>query len=128
RRAAREERSPRTEEVLSPEQVRALQTAPESVRVEEDLLRYIVAISRTTRDQRTCAVGVSPRGTQRLFEAVRARAVLSGREFVTPDDVKRIAPAVLAHRLVLTPDAAVEDVEKRSVIEGVLDAVAVPTV
>lgn len=128
RRAAREERSPRTEEVLSVERVRALQRVPESVRVEEDLLSYLVAISRATRNQPTCSVGVSPRGTQRLFEAVRARAVLAGREFVTPDDVKRIAPSVLAHRLVLTPDAAVEEVEKRSVVEGVLDEVAVPTV
>jgi MoxR-like ATPase len=128
RRAARDERSPHTEQVLSAEQVRALQTVPESVRVEEDLLSYLVAIARVTRSQSTCSVGVSPRGTQRLFEASRARAVLSGREFVTPDDVKRIAPSVLAHRLVLTPDAAVEEVEKRSVIEGVLDEVAVPTV
>ena len=128
RRAAREQRSPRTERVLSAERVRALQTVPESVRVEEDLLSYSVAISRATRTQPTCSVGVSPRGTQRLFEASRARAVLSGRAFVTPDDVKRIAPSVLAHRLVLTPDAAVEEVEKRSVVESVLDEVTVPTV
>lgn len=128
RRAAREERSPRTEEILSAELVRALQRVPETVRVEEDLLSYLVTIARATREQSTCSVGVSPRGTQRLFEAVRARAVLSGREFVTPDDVKSIAEAVLAHRLVLTPDAAVEEVEKRSVIEEVLDGVPVPTV
>jgi len=128
RRAAREERSPRTEEILSAERVRALQRVPETVRVEEDLLSYLVTIARATREQSTCSVGVSPRGTQRLFEAARARAVLSGREFVTPDDVKSIAEAVLAHRLVLTPDAAVEEVEKRSVIEEVLDGVPVPTV
>ena|SRR5699024_6567461 len=128
RRAAREERSPRTEEILSAERVRALQRVPETVRVEEDLLSYLATIARATREQSTCSVGVSPRGTQRLFEAARARAVLSGREFVTPDDVKSIAEAVLAHRLVLTPDAAVEEVEKRSVIEEVLDGVPVPTV
>ena len=116
------------DEVLSTERVRALQGVPESVRVDEDLLAYLVAVTRATRERSPCAVGVSPRGTQRLFEAARARAVLSGRSFVTPEDVKRIAPAVLAHRLVLTPDAAVEDVEKRSVIESVLDEVAVPTV
>ena len=128
RRAAREARSPATEEVLSAERVRALQTVPETVRVDEDLLAYLVAIARATRQRSTCSVGVSPRGTQRLFEAVRARAVLSGREFVTPDDVKAIAPAVCAHRLVLTPDAAVENVEKRSVVADVLDSVPVPTV
>jgi MoxR-like ATPase len=128
RRAAREERSPAVEEVLSAERVRALQTVPETVRVDEDLLAYLVAIARATRQRSTCSVGVSPRGTQRLFEAVRARAVLSGRDFVTPDDVKAIAPAVCAHRLVLTPDAAVENVEKRSVVADVLDSVPVPTV
>ncbi|EMA39903.1 AAA family ATPase [Halococcus hamelinensis] len=128
RRAAREERSPAVEEVLSAERVRALQTVPETVRVDEDLLAYLVAIARATRQRSTCSVGVSPRGTQRLFEAVRARAVLSGRDFVTPDDVKAIVPAVCAHRLVLTPDAAVENVEKRSVVADVLDSVPVPTV
>jgi MoxR-like ATPase len=128
RRAERDERSPHTEEVLSVERVRALQGVPESVRADEDLLSYLVAIARATRERSACSVGVSPRGTQRLFEAARARAVLSGRTFVTPEDVKRIAPAVLAHRLVLTPDAAVEDVQKRSVVERVLEEVAVPTV
>ncbi len=128
RRAERDERSPRTERVLSADRVRALQEVPESVRVDEDLRPYLVAIARATRERSACSVGVSPRGTQQLFEAARARAVLSGRSFVTPEDVKRIAPAVLAHRLVLTPDAAVEDVQKRSVIDDVLDEVAVPTV
>jgi MoxR-like ATPase len=128
RRAERDERSPSTEEVLSVERMRTVQEVPESVRVDGDLLSYLVAIARATRERSACAVGVSPRGTQRLFEAARARAVLSGRGFVTPEDIKRIAPAVLAHRLVLTPDAAVEAVEKRSIIERVLDDVAVPTV
>ncbi|EMA39451.1 ATPase [Halococcus morrhuae DSM 1307] len=128
RRAERDERSPRTERVLSTDRVRALQEVPESVRVDEDLLTYAVAIARATRQRPACSVGVSPRGTQRLFEAARARAVLSGRAFVTPEDVKGIAPAVLAHRLVLTPDAAVEDVEKRAIVESVLDELPVPTI
>jgi MoxR-like ATPase len=128
RRADRDERSPRTESVLSAERVRALQTVPESVRVEADLLSYLAAIARATRERSSCAVGVSPRGTQRLFEAARARAVLSGRSFVTPEDVKRIAPAVLAHRLVLTPDAAVEGIEKQLIVDEVLDEIPVPTV
>jgi MoxR-like ATPase len=108
--------------------VRTLQDVPESVRVEADLLGYLVALSRATRERSECDVGVSPRGTQRLFEAARVRAVLSGREYVAPEDVKRVARPVLAHRLVLTPDAAVEGVDKRSVIDDVLDDVPVPTV
>ncbi|MFC6755192.1 ATPase, partial [Halorubrum tibetense] len=58
----------------------------------------------------------------------RAAAALDGRPFVTPDDVKRVAEPTLAHRLVLTPDATVDDVDKRDVIANVLDRVAVPTV
>jgi MoxR-like ATPase len=85
-------------------------------------------VARATRTDRRVEVGVSPRGTQRLFEAARAHAVLVGREYVTPDDVKRMALPVLAHRLVLTPDAKVEDVDKRDVVEAVLDEVPVPTV
>jgi len=83
---------------------------------------------RATREDRRVDVGVSPRGTQRLFETARAAAVVAGREFVTPDDVKRVAEPALAHRLVLTPDAAVNDVDERDVIADVLDRVAVPTV
>jgi MoxR-like ATPase len=128
RRADRSARSPTVESVLDPETVRAVREVPESVHVDEDLLAYLVAVCRRTRTDRRADAGVSPRGTQRLFEASRAAAVVAGRDFVTPDDVKRVAQSVLAHRLVLTPDARVKDVEKADVIADVLDAVAVPTV
>jgi len=128
RRAAREARDPTVEPVFTPEEVRALRRVPETVRVEEDLMRYVAAVARATRRDTRVEVGVSPRGTQRLFEAARARAVIVGREFVTPDDVKFVAPPVLAHRLVLTADAKVRDVAKRDVVEEVLGEVAVPTV
>ncbi|WP_255197378.1 AAA family ATPase [Halorarius litoreus] len=126
-RAGRAERSPSVERVLDPERVRAIRAAPEEIRVDEDLLYYMAQLSRRTRADRRVAVGVSPRGTQRLFEASRARAVVLGREYVTPDDVKHVAVPVLAHRLVLTPDAKVEDVAKARVIRETLDEVPVPT-
>ena len=128
RRAGREARSPSVSSVLSPEAVRALRRTPEAVRVEDDLLPYAARIARATRRDRRVDAGVSQRGTQRLFEAARARAVLAGREFVTPDDVKRVARPVLAHRLVLTPDAQVNDVDAADVVADALDAVDVPTV
>jgi MoxR-like ATPase len=74
------------------------------------------------------AAGVSPRGTQRLLETSRATAALWGRDYVTPEDVQRVARPVLAHRLVLTPDARVGNVEKRAVVGDLLDEVEVPTV
>jgi len=128
RRAGRDSRSPTVEPVLDDERVRVVKQAPEDVGVEGDLLQYMVSVARATREDRRVEVGVSPRGTQRLFEAARARAAVKGREYVVPEDVKRLAPNVLAHRLVLTPDAAVENVAKREIVDGVLDEVAVPTV
>ena len=128
RRAGRTDRSPSVERVLDAGAVTDLRTVPESVRVDDDLLAYMASLARATREDRRVAVGVSPRGTQRLFEAARAAATLAGRPFVTPDDVKRVARPTLAHRLVLTPDATVNDVDKTDVVTDVLDRVAVPTV
>jgi len=127
RRRARDTQSPEAERVLTDEAVAELRRVPESVRVEDELLEYVARVARATREDRRVEVGVSPRGTQRLFETARAEAVLAGREYVTPDDIKRVAEPVLAHRLVLTPDATVNDVDKRSVVESVLDEVPVPT-
>ena len=128
RRAGRTERSPAIERVLSEERVQTVQEVPETVHVDDDLLRYVASIGRATREDRRVTVGVSPRGVQRFFETARARAVIAGREYVTPDDVKEVAQPVLAHRLVLTPDAKVSDVEKSAIIEDVLDDIPVPTV
>ncbi|WP_117592438.1 AAA family ATPase [Haloprofundus halophilus] len=128
RRAGRDTRSPTVETVLTQDQVLAMRATPERVRVHDDLLQYMAEITQATRNDRRVAVGVSPRGTQRMFETARARAVYAGREFVTPDDVKRVSHPVLAHRLVLTPDAKVSDVDKADVVDDVLDSVDVPTV
>ncbi|AGB37226.1 MoxR-like ATPase [Natronococcus occultus SP4] len=128
RRASREAGSPTVETVLEPERVDQLRAVPEAVRVEPDLLEYVATVARETRTDGRVEVGVSPRGTQRLFEAARAYAALVGREYVTPDDIKRVAEPVLAHRLVLTPDATVNRVEKGAVVADVLESVPVPTV
>ncbi len=129
RRAGRTTRSPTVEPVLAgAEAVTELQSVPETVHVDDDVLDYIARVTRATRDDRHVETGVSPRGTQRLFEAARARATIEGRDFVTPDDVKTVAVPVLAHRLVLTPDAVVGDVDKRDVVEDVLESQPVPTV
>jgi MoxR-like ATPase len=128
RRAGRVTRAPETEPVVDQDIVEELRRVPESVRVDDDLLRYMAELTQATRQDRRVKVGVSPRGTQRLFETSRALATLRGRAFVTPDDVKRAAPPVLAHRLVLTADATVSEVDKRDVVRDVLDQVPVPTV
>ncbi|WP_135304187.1 AAA family ATPase [Haloarcula amylovorans] len=127
RRAARTDRTPTvgTSAAIDPA---ALRQAPESVHVEDEVRAYVVDLARASREDNRVATGVSPRATQRLFEVARALAVVRGRSYVTPDHVARIAPDVLAHRLVLTPDARVDDVDKRAVVDDLLDSVPVPTV
>ncbi|MDY6764794.1 MAG: MoxR family ATPase [Halobacteria archaeon] len=128
RRASRRTQTPTLDKILSTDKVKRLQNACEEVRIDDDVLDYIAALSRETREDHRVSIGVSPRGTQRLFEVSRARAVINGREFVTPDDVKEVSHSVLDHRLVLTPDARVSNVSKSTIIEKILSTVPVPTI
>ena len=128
RRADRTRQSPTVSRVCSEGAIERLQRAPEQVHVERDLRRYVTDLTRATRDDDRVKAGVSPRGTQRLFEAARALAAARGREYATPDDVTTIAPAVLSHRLVLTADARVNNVGKEEVVADLLDELPVPTV
>ena len=128
RRANRRRLAPTVDSVVDADVVRSLQALAEDVTVETGLCRYIVDLARTTREDDRTEVGVSPRGVQRVFEAARARAVLDGRTYVTPDDVKTLAPATMAHRLVLSTDATIEGVRPRSVVERALESVDVPGV
>lgn len=128
RRSERRSSRATAERICSPEDIEQLRAAPESVRVSGKITRYIVSLVRETRADDRVETGVSPRGTQRLFEITRARAAIDGRSYATPDDVKNVAPAALAHRIVLTPEAKIEGVEARRVIEDILDSVPVPTI
>jgi MoxR-like ATPase len=128
RRANRRRLAPTVDPVVDADAVRSLQALAEDVTVETGLRRYIVDLARTTREDDRTEVGVSPRGVQRVFEAARARAVLDGRTYVTPDDVKTLAPPTMAHRLVLSTDATIEGVRPRSVVERALESVDVPAV
>jgi MoxR-like ATPase len=98
------------------------------VTVEPAVRAYLVDLARATREDDRVAVGVSPRGVQRFYEATRARAVVAGRSYVAPDDVKAVAPAVLTHRLVLTDEASIRGVDPAAVVSAVLDTVEVPAV
>jgi MoxR-like ATPase len=101
------------------EQVAAVQVAPE-------VLAYIVDIVRATRQSPSLAMGASPRGATALLSTARAWAWLSGRQFVTPDDVKALAPATLAHRVSLRSEAEIEGITAHSVLTTVLNSVPVP--
>jgi len=128
RRAGRVTQTPSVEPVVEQGRVTDLQGVVERVDVDPRLRDYIVELGRRTRTDDRVSVGVSPRGIQRLFEASRAAAVLDGRDYLVPDDIKRVVRAVFVHRVVLTADASVRGVERGDVLDDVLDDVAVPAV
>ncbi|HKY31802.1 MAG TPA: MoxR family ATPase [Candidatus Polarisedimenticolia bacterium] len=112
--------------VVSAEEVLALQRLAHEVAVDEAVLEYIVAIARQTRDGELIELGVSPRGSVSLCRAAQAHALVDGRTYVTPDDVKAVAVPVLEHRLVLRDGAARRHDAARLVLEEILQTVDVP--
>ncbi len=116
--------------VLSAHDVMAIQKAVSTVRVDDALVDYILAIVEGTRKHEGVALGVSPRGAQALFRAVQALALLEGREFAIPDDCKRLAVPVFAHRLVIatrfgTQTKSSSDTAEK-LIEEILSTIPVP--
>jgi MoxR-like ATPase len=97
-----------------------------TVRADDAVLAYATDIVRRTRESAACVVGASPRGSVALFLVARARAALEGRDFVVPDDVKRVAPAVLRHRILLRPEAEIEGLTADRAVRDIIDTVPVP--
>jgi MoxR-like ATPase len=112
--------------VAGPADVLAARAVLDDVVVDEGVIGYVNAIVRATREDPAVSLGASPRAGVSLLVAAKARALLSGREFVTPDDIKDMAPASLRHRLVLQPEAEIEGTGADAVIADVLAGVPVP--
>jgi len=107
-------------------EVRALREAARTIRVSDEVERYAVALVRATREQEDVRLGASPRSSVALYRAAQAWALLDGRDFVLPDDVRSLAAAVLEHRLLLDVDRELRGATVRGVVEAVLDSVPVP--
>jgi MoxR-like ATPase len=112
--------------VITPEALAQLRAALREVTVREELLAYMVDVIRATREHPSVLVGAGPRATQALLAAARAIAAVEGRDYVTPDDVKRLATPVLEHRLILRPEFEIEGLTLAEVIGQLLEEVAVP--
>jgi MoxR-like ATPase len=125
-RLERREDDPELTPVVAREELIAMQRTAETVHVSESVGRYIVALSAATRENPNVQVGASPRGTLAVMKLARVRALLDGREFVLPDDVKAVAAPALAHRLVLRPELWVQNVEPEEIVGQCLAAVPVP--
>jgi MoxR-like ATPase len=126
RRLERRADEPELRPVVSRDQLLAMQRAIEGVHVSESIGRYIVAIAGATRESRSVQVGASPRGTLALMKLARACAVLDGRDFAVPDDVKALAAPALAHRLTLRPELWVQQVDSEHVVRECLQSVPTP--
>ncbi|MBI4325019.1 MAG: MoxR family ATPase [Chloroflexi bacterium] len=112
--------------VISADVLKNLRGVLEGVLVREELLGYVVEIVRRTRQHESVLVGAGPRATQALLLSSRAQAVLAGRDFVTPDDVKALTLPVLEHRLILRPEFEIEGVSVAEVVQKILEQVTVP--
>lgn len=114
------------EAVLTADELLEVQRRVEAIHVDPDIARYCVDLARATRSATHVAVGASPRGSQGLLLLGRALAALDGRDYVLPDDIKRIAVPVLAHRLTLTPQAWAQGVDPAGIVSSVVASAPVP--
>ncbi len=112
--------------VLNPQEILLLQDESRKIHIDEKVVDYMIALVTRTRNHPEIELGISPRGTVALFRAAQSLALVNGRSFVLPDDVKRLAFPVFGHRLVLTRTGAKARIDSRTVLQGILDQTPVP--
>ena len=114
------------EPVCGKEQILELQAAARKLYIHPVLMEYIVDLARASRDARGVELGVSPRGTLALLRASQAKALVEGREFVTPEDIKEVGVPVIAHRLAVSGMAGSSQAQKDAAL-ALLQSVPLPT-
>ena len=112
--------------VTSPQEILEMQSERSRVRVEESVRDYIVRVARATREHNEIQLGASPRATMALYHSSQAWAAIQGRDFVLPDDVKTMAPHVLTHRLMVSPQAQLRGRQPSQLVADIVDSVSVP--
>ncbi len=114
------------QQVSNPEELLAMQRAVREVYVDPAIKQYIAGIVDLTRQHESVYLGASPRGSLALYRACQAQALLAGRDFVTPDDVKELAYPTLGHRLIVSPSARVKEIDAAQIVNGCLQRMPVP--
>lgn len=114
------------EQVVSVGELQAAQEAIKDVYVDDLVKDYLVELVRETREHPDVYLGSSSRGALALYRLGQARAAMFGREYVLPDDIKRLAPATLGHRIIVGPAARIKDVEPEEIVQDILNKVPVP--
>ena len=114
------------QKVLTANEIEEYRTKVSNIHIEQKVLEYIAAIINETRNNKSLFLGASPRASVAVLKASKAIAAINGRDFVTPDDVITVAPSVLRHRLILTPDKEMEGVSADEIIDTILKKIEVP--
>jgi MoxR-like ATPase len=114
------------QKLLSGSDIVSLQSQIRSIHVEEKLIRFIAAVVQETRNSKSVFLGASPRASLAIMMAAKAIAGMAGRDFVTPDDIVFVVPAVLRHRLLLTPEKEMEGITTDEVIQGFIKSIEIP--
>ena len=125
-RMARQQEAHTLAPVVTPEQVLEMQAAIEATVVDESIGRYCVALAAAARTHADVLMGASPRGALGLLLSARAYAVVDGRDYVTPEDVKAVARPVLAHRITVRPELWMSNVSGSHVVGSILGSVPTP--
>jgi len=112
--------------VFNPEGIAECRKLVEQVQIREELLDYIAEVIHSTRNNADLYLGASPRASLALMKAAKAVAAMSGRDFVTPDDIRFVAYPVLNHRIILTPEREMEGVDAKDVVDDILKKIEVP--
>ena len=112
--------------VLSAEQIEEYQEIIRNILIENNLLKYIATIVDNTRNNGNLYLGASPRASIAIMNASKAYAAMNGRDFVTPDDIKKVAAPVLRHRIILTPEREMEGLTEEKVVLQILETIEIP--
>ncbi len=113
-------------QVLNAQQIAEYQHTIKKIIIESNLLKYIAAIVDNTRTNANLFLGASPRASLAIMNASKALAAMNGRDFVTPDDIKKIAPSVLRHRIMLTPEREMEGITADKVVQQIIETIEIP--
>ena len=112
--------------ILSAEQIAAYQKVIKDIVVEDNLLKYIAAIVNNTRTNANLYLGASPRASIAILDASKAVAAINGRDFITPDDIKKVVSPILCHRIILTPEREMEGYTAEKMIKDLIQTIEIP--
>lgn len=112
--------------VLSAKQIAEYQNTIKEIIAEKNLIKYIAAIVDNTRANANLFLGASPRASIAIMDASKALAAINGRDFITPDDIKRVATPILAHRIILTPEREMEGLTAEQVVKQIIEGIEIP--